>query len=228
MHGLTAATLMIQGEDAGEFEALRADLFDEYRPQGALEECLVEQMASLIWRLRRVPVIEAAVIDWLDYVSKFRPAPRAWINTKDENGRQTKYVGPIPDYHKLDEPGKERFRLGRKVEAALKWDVTGKLGRYEKHLFNQFTRICDKFSALQAERNMKQNQPTLSEQSACVAELGHKTVDLTEKTSAREEPLLMAQTLGIDASKMEPEPLGEGTDSTREEHAATAISPEKA
>ena len=62
-HGLTAKTLIIVGEDADDFDELRAELMDDHDPQSALECELVERLAGILWRLRRVPFFEAAIID---------------------------------------------------------------------------------------------------------------------------------------------------------------------
>lgn len=62
-HGLTAKMIVIAGEDANQFEKLRADLIDEHDRQSALECELVERLAGILWRLRRVPFFEAAIID---------------------------------------------------------------------------------------------------------------------------------------------------------------------
>src|SRR4051794_25730968 len=61
-HGLTAMTLVIGEEDPAQFNKLRADLMEEYAPQSASESELVERLVSLLWRLRRVPAFEAAII----------------------------------------------------------------------------------------------------------------------------------------------------------------------
>jgi hypothetical protein len=62
-HGLTAKTLIIVGECADDFEALRTELVEEYEPQSPLEIELVERIAGILWRLRRVPLFEAAIVD---------------------------------------------------------------------------------------------------------------------------------------------------------------------
>jgi hypothetical protein len=62
-HGLTAAQcVVIEGEDPDQFEALRADLIAKYRPSTALRQALVGQLATYIWRLRRVPGLEATFV----------------------------------------------------------------------------------------------------------------------------------------------------------------------
>ena len=62
-HGLTANTLIIVGEYADDFEQLRAELMAEHDPQSVLETELVERLAGILWRLRRVPFFEAAILD---------------------------------------------------------------------------------------------------------------------------------------------------------------------
>jgi hypothetical protein len=62
-HGLTASTLIIVGEEPDEFDELRAALIDSYDPQSPWERELVERLAGIFWRLRRVPFWEAAIID---------------------------------------------------------------------------------------------------------------------------------------------------------------------
>jgi hypothetical protein len=61
-HGLTAKNIVIGDEDPKAFEDLRAKLEHDLQPKTALEGELLERLAGLLWRLRRVPAIEAAVV----------------------------------------------------------------------------------------------------------------------------------------------------------------------
>ena len=61
-HGLTAKTIVIGNEDPKAFEALRAQLEAEFNPRPGLESDLVERLAGYIWRMRRIPVFEAAIV----------------------------------------------------------------------------------------------------------------------------------------------------------------------
>ena len=61
-HGLSAKKIVIGDEDPKEFEALRAALERDWQPDTALASELVEQLAGSLWRLRRVPAIEAAIV----------------------------------------------------------------------------------------------------------------------------------------------------------------------
>ena len=63
-HGLSAEQVVIFDEDPAAFEALRDDLYAHYQPSDPVDDALVEQVAGCIWRLRRVPEIEAAIIEY--------------------------------------------------------------------------------------------------------------------------------------------------------------------
>jgi hypothetical protein len=54
--------VVIGGEDLAQFDELRAELMEQYDPESALECELIERMTGLLWRLRRVPAFEAAII----------------------------------------------------------------------------------------------------------------------------------------------------------------------
>jgi hypothetical protein len=59
-HGLRAASLVLPWEDRDGFERLREDLADEHAPRGPTEAALVDELAGVLWRLRRVRAAEAA------------------------------------------------------------------------------------------------------------------------------------------------------------------------
>jgi hypothetical protein len=63
-HGLTAERIVIGDEDPNEFDSLRAELGEEHNPRSAVESELVERLAVLMWRMRRVPIFEAALIEF--------------------------------------------------------------------------------------------------------------------------------------------------------------------
>lgn len=81
-HGLCAERFVVADEDRDEFRALRAHLWSDLGPRGALEEALAERIIGMLWRLRRAVRVEnevlgrAAVRGALAQVSRFL-APRA-------------------------------------------------------------------------------------------------------------------------------------------------------
>lgn len=58
-HGLRAAHVVTDGEEAQEFETFRNALRDELGAMGVLETEIVDQLAVELWRLRRAHRIEA-------------------------------------------------------------------------------------------------------------------------------------------------------------------------
>jgi len=61
-HGFSSQEIVLEGEDADQFDALREQLEAEFDPDSVIERELVDRLAILLWRLRRVPVFEAALI----------------------------------------------------------------------------------------------------------------------------------------------------------------------
>jgi hypothetical protein len=61
-HGLSAKTIVIDGEDPAEFEELLNDLIRDFNPRPGCEYELVCQLAAKFWRLRRVPRFEASFL----------------------------------------------------------------------------------------------------------------------------------------------------------------------
>lgn len=59
-HGLRAAAVLVTGEDPAAFDQLHAGVVADLAPEGALEEELVDRVAVLLWRLRRVVLAETA------------------------------------------------------------------------------------------------------------------------------------------------------------------------
>lgn len=143
-HGLTASTLVIGDEDPAQFEQLRSELIEQHDPQSALEFELVERLSGLLWRLRRVPVFEAAIMDarrdqaakfYLSEPSDEQLSPQQWYTRS--LGRALIYDGA---FH----------------------DVLGKLARHEATLMNAVTKTLKTLLLLQGERdNPKSNGPVI-------------------------------------------------------------------
>src|SRR4029453_19216592 len=62
-HGLTAETVIVGFEDAGDYEAFEATVIADYDARSAVERGLVLRLASVLWRLRRATGIETALFD---------------------------------------------------------------------------------------------------------------------------------------------------------------------
>jgi len=62
-HGILSRLAVLAHEDAGEFADLLAALIEEHRPAGITERHLIEELAAIIWRKRRVLLAEGAAIN---------------------------------------------------------------------------------------------------------------------------------------------------------------------
>src|SRR6476661_7144949 len=59
-HGVLSRYIVLPWENPDEFRALVEALAAEHAPQGPTEEHLVEEMAGILWRKRRLRLAEAA------------------------------------------------------------------------------------------------------------------------------------------------------------------------
>lgn len=62
-HGILSKLVVLPHEDSDEFAHLEAALLEEHQPQGMTEHHLVEELASIIWRKRRVLLAEGSQIN---------------------------------------------------------------------------------------------------------------------------------------------------------------------
>jgi hypothetical protein len=100
-HGLSAQKILIEGEDPAAFDRFRDAMFSDIQQRGELQIELVEQAISTLWRLKRVPRFEAAILSWI-------------ACTEDERAEGDKFdllLGQIARRGSPDE------RLGRIMEA---------------------------------------------------------------------------------------------------------------
>jgi len=162
-HGLTAETLIIVGECAGDFDQLRAELMDEHDPQSALEAELVERLAGILWRLRRVPFFEAAIID-------ARQAQVTDNMRQEEERRPQRWHGyeeeEESDEDEADEMSDEErsVYVGRSlIQDGVMGDGLGKLARHEATLMNAFTKTLQMLLLLQENRGNRKGEPVMLE-----------------------------------------------------------------
>ncbi|MDR2166067.1 MAG: hypothetical protein LBO79_10735 [Zoogloeaceae bacterium] len=62
-HGILSRLVVLAHEEHAEFDDLLAALLAEHRPAGMTEQHLVEELAAIIWRKRRVLLAEGARIN---------------------------------------------------------------------------------------------------------------------------------------------------------------------
>ena len=62
-HGILSRLAVLAHEDQAEFSDLLAALLHEHQPAGMTEQHLIEELATIIWRKRRVLLAEGARIN---------------------------------------------------------------------------------------------------------------------------------------------------------------------
>jgi hypothetical protein len=165
-HGLTAKMLVIGYEDADQFEELRADLMAGHDPQSALEAELVERLAGIFWRLRRVPFFEAAILDARqaqvaeDIREEEARGPQRWHGYEEEEREE----GDADE--DADEMSHEEWSVyvGRAlIRDGVFGDGLGKLARHEASLMNAFTKTLKMLLLLQENRSNTRGDPVMIE-----------------------------------------------------------------
>jgi len=95
-HGLTAEKHVIIGESINEFNTFKDSMFKVYSPLGAYEEEIFIKLVELLWRLRRVGVIETGIYgnEILEYDSdSYKPKVADKITHADfKEGDQNKVL----------------------------------------------------------------------------------------------------------------------------------------
>ena len=139
-HGLTASQTMVPGEDPVEFAGLRESLFNSLKPLNDLEFQLVERIASLIWRIRRVTAFEVALM---------RRTARRQAATYDApvDAADLATVERRNDPDDIDDL-EDSLRAGRAIEALLSADLTTKMTLYEARMQRQLSLVLKDLSDL--------------------------------------------------------------------------------
>ncbi|HSW01681.1 MAG TPA: hypothetical protein VLI39_16040 [Sedimentisphaerales bacterium] len=84
-HGLTARSVVVSGEDPGQFEFYRERMLDELEPVGEVEFSLAERIVGLSWRLKRAEKLQAAAFDSL-YAQEGRLSSETPGESQDADG----------------------------------------------------------------------------------------------------------------------------------------------
>ena len=155
-HGLTAKTLIIVGENDEDFEELRSALFEQYDPQSALEFELVDRLAGILWRLRRVPHFEASILDGR-HAGVSDSELECYYRKLAETDEGQEEDESVSDW-------KASVHLGRAlINDAARGDALGKLARHETTLMNGFTKTLQMLLLLQENRAQSEVEDVIIE-----------------------------------------------------------------
>ena len=144
-HGLSARFPLLPGESEKEYLELHGAFSKNLQPVGALERHLVEEITSVIWRLRRIPRLEMALVQWISHQEK--------VQHDDPDGAAfdqppLDHNAPCEAVDELADP----LRLGRTIETMLDTGLLGKLNRYEVDLSNRLRRLLGDLNAMRVAR----------------------------------------------------------------------------
>ncbi len=106
-HGLTSRAPVLATEDSAAYQRHCRQFFDEYQPATPTETQLTQELADTAWRLNRVPLLEAALLDRAANPPSAQAAPASITSNRilpQENARK-------PQFHylsgrKFDRPWK--------------------------------------------------------------------------------------------------------------------------
>ncbi len=125
-HGLSAEQVVMLDEDPAAFDALRSDLFEHYQPTDPVAEHLVEQVAACIWRLRRVPEIEAGIFECSYYDLQGRRArvkELELLSTDEERQAKDRQAEPRPFlgdvFGRAERPLNSLIRIAGAIEGSM-------------------------------------------------------------------------------------------------------------
>ena len=180
-HGLAIDLILVSGEDGREFEEFATKIVDNLQPQGALEQTLTDQIVTLFWRLKRVPVLEAAIFNARDateskreaveeaarrdhlYAMAERYVPKDQRDQPDSPAAAsdvTKQASEVTEHNGKSEETTDKSldaRAGRAlVYDSENTDALGKLLRLETALSNTLDRTLSRLFAVQSARGERE------------------------------------------------------------------------
>lgn len=97
-HGMLAKQTVLPWEDESAYEALLAALLEEHRPIGPTQEHLVEELAGIVWRKRRLRLAEAA-----SYRHGFKRAVEGYYSHRDSNATARAALLAVGRSERLDD-----------------------------------------------------------------------------------------------------------------------------
>ena len=63
-HGVFSKQILVNGESKKEFDALKVEFYEQFHPQGFLEQLFCERALTAAWRLSRVTQMESMLINY--------------------------------------------------------------------------------------------------------------------------------------------------------------------
>jgi hypothetical protein len=168
-HGLLSRDIVLADENLEDFNALAAELRNDLRPHGVLEELLCERIVLITWRLQRAIRVEAGLFTFALAEERARLARdknRRIIHEPIERGLELRIFkalkAPIPPEYRRNQEAAMAYELDGMTEQAV-WGrafAQEKLGanalllleRYETSLERSLYRALNEFDRQQQGR----------------------------------------------------------------------------
>ncbi|CAN5535599.1 hypothetical protein BH10PLA1_BH10PLA1_16920 [soil metagenome] len=123
-HGLMSANPQLPGEDPAAFEAFLHAVIADQKPRGAVQYAVVERIAHLQWKLKRLPQIESQVINRIADAETARRNPPTYSRKKPDPvpgpGAAEAMASDLRSNHFLGKLQIYEQRLERSLRACLK------------------------------------------------------------------------------------------------------------
>jgi hypothetical protein len=149
VHGLTAEVLLLDHEDPAEFQALRDAIYAAYlppAPRGAVCLEMADKLSMNLWRARRIPAFERALIAWVAHrMHATHDAPGGATPVSKPAKSSVALVPTGLSLAKVaqGDGGLQRLQIGRALEALLESNALGKLDAHQARLFNEMKYLMD-------------------------------------------------------------------------------------
>jgi len=165
-HGLLSEEVLLPGEDGEALRELGESLRAELKPQGTLENLLVDCIIAANWRLRRLGRVESGIFEWEHYEELAEQAEEE--ARRYEENKTDAFFGPeieITDEARHEEAMARARRIrsqreGQTVSLGRTFarDADGanaftKLSRYETAIERQLFRALHELERLQVARS---------------------------------------------------------------------------
>jgi hypothetical protein len=155
-HGLTAQKVVMPGESVEAFEAFRDALYAEHEPQTPTEYELVELIASVLWRLRRIPEFESRLLNQPTSQTK-GVLIYPWVNVPGGPDPDLGDAGPVqsektdaPEDTELDQPiGAIRFAQHAEPFEGPTFSRLEQIDRHQTSLLNALIKALHLLSVVQ-------------------------------------------------------------------------------
>lgn len=117
-HGIFSKVIVLKGEPRIAFDALLNGLFNDLQPEGELEGILVEKLAILIWRYRRLIVAEAENSQAVDFLAGDEKLLNREHLLRYEASIERSFDRTLSQLERA-----QRMRLGQPILPPIKLDV---------------------------------------------------------------------------------------------------------